>query len=213
MTRPTTAGDVPAHRAEEERLRIAVDFDGVLFDHVPYVLRGFRDAHGIDLEDEGFRYWDFFQYRAVRERNLTWNCVRSVLDHIDNDPALHKLPPRDPYARVVMARWRSQGHEVRIVTAREPSCRPATEEFLRTNRIPYDELVMAATKKTGHDVLVDDAPHNVLMAAADGGFALLMDQPYNRDVPCKGNPLRVRHWRDVEQAVEMRPQLAPELVR
>ena len=57
--------DAPASRPldgnADRRLRIAVDFDGVLFDHVPYVLRGFRDAHGIDLEEEGLRYWDFFQ--------------------------------------------------------------------------------------------------------------------------------------------------------
>jgi 5'(3')-deoxyribonucleotidase len=193
---------------EGARLRIAADFDGVLFDHVPYLLRGFRDAHGIDLEAEGFRYWDFFQYRAVRERNLTWQCVRRVLDAIDNDPHLHRLPPRDPYAASVMGRWREDGHEVRVVTAREPSCREATEQFLRAHRIPHDGLVMGAAKKTGYDVLVDDAPHNVLMAAADGGLALLMDHPYNRDVPCKRNPLRVRHWREVELAVRLAQRAA-----
>src|SRR5437764_1054201 len=83
------------------KMRIAVDFDGVLFDHVPYVLRGFRDAHGIDLEEEGMRYWDFFQYRAVREKNLTWQCVSTVLRAIDTDAALHTLPPRDPHDRAV----------------------------------------------------------------------------------------------------------------
>jgi hypothetical protein len=68
-------------------MKIAVDFDGVLFDHVPYLLRGFRDAHGIDLQEEGLRYWDFFQYRAVREANLTWSCVRNVLERIDTRPS------------------------------------------------------------------------------------------------------------------------------
>src|SRR5437667_12531754 len=85
-----------------KKLRIAVDFDGVLFDHVPYLLRGFRDAHGIDLEAEGFRYWDFFQYRAVREADLTWRCVRRILERIHTDHAIHELPPRDPHARAAM---------------------------------------------------------------------------------------------------------------
>ena len=183
------------------RLRIAVDFDGVLFDHVPYVLRGFRDAHGIDLEEEGMRYWDFFQYRAVREKNLTWQCVSTVLRAIDTDPAIHTLPPRDPHAREVMARWARQGHEVSVVTARGEEARETTELFLERHRIPHERLVMRASRKTGYDVLVDDAPHNVLMAAADGGMALLMDHPYNRDVPTKRNPVRVRSWHDVEVAV------------
>src|SRR5438067_13136730 len=146
-----------------DTMRIAVDFDGVLFDHVPYVLRGFRDAYGIDLEEEGMRYWDFFQYRAVREKNLTWQCVSTVLRAIDTDPALHTLPPRDPHAREVMARWTRQGHEVLIVTARGEEARATTELFLERNHIPHDRLVMSAARKTGYDVLVDDAPHNVLM--------------------------------------------------
>jgi uncharacterized HAD superfamily protein len=199
-------------------LRIAVDFDGVLFDHVPAVLRGFRDAHGIDLQDEGFRYWDFFQYRAVRERNLTWNCVRSVLRAIDTDLALHELPPRDPHAAEVMDRWRAAGHRVLVVTAREAEARAATERFLQAHAIPHDGLVLGAARKTGYDVLVDDAPHNVLMAAADGGLALLMDHSYNRDVPTRGNPVRVGDWKDVARVVaeklassaDLRPETRPQ---
>jgi uncharacterized HAD superfamily protein len=180
-----------------------VDFDGVLFDHVPYVLRGFRDAHGIDLAAEGFRYWDFFQYRAVRERNLTWNCVRNVLRDIDRDIELHKAPPRDPYAALVLGRWRAAGNRVTVVTARDPEARETTEFFLRHHRIPHDDLVLGASRKLGYDVLVDDAPHNALMAAAGGSLALLLDHPYNRDVPTDRNPLRVRTWREVEQVVAL----------
>lgn len=188
---------------KNQNLRIAVDFDGVLFDHVPYLLRGFRDAHGIDLEDEGLRYWDFFQYRAVREKNLTWNCVRSILTAIDTDAAIHERPPRDPNAKHVMRHWAEAGHAVNVVTARGEEARATTEAFLARHEIPHHALVMGASRKTGWDVLVDDAPHNVLMAAADGGLALLMDHPYNRDVPTRRNPLRVRDWLDVERAVQM----------
>jgi uncharacterized HAD superfamily protein len=182
----------------DSNLRIAVDFDGVLFDHIPYLLRGFRDAHGIDLAAEGLRYWDFFQYRAVREKGLTWHCVSQVLEAIDTDPVIHELPPRDEDAATVMGAWRDAGHHVSIVTARHPRARHTTEAFLRRHGVPHDALVMGAAIKTGYDVLVDDAPHNVLMAAADGGLALLMDHPYNRDVPTHRNPLRVGDWREVE---------------
>jgi hypothetical protein len=184
------------------RLRIAVDFDGVLFDHVPYLLRGFRDAHDIDLEDEGFRFWDFFQYRAVRERNLTWNCVATILGGIEADPTHHMMPPKDPAAANIIRTWRRMGHEVFIVTARASTSRATTELFLRTHGIEHDGLRMGVALKTGYDVLIDDAPHNVLMAAAAGGLALLMDHPYNRDVPDQRNPLRVRNWDDVRVQVE-----------
>lgn len=199
MTSAALPGTMPG--PARRGLSIAVDFDGVLFDHVPYVLRGFRDAHGIDLAAEGFRHWDYFQYRAVRERNLTWNCVRTLLHAIDTDPELHREPPRDPLAATVMRHWRRAGHEVSVVTAREPESRDVTEGFLRLHGLDHDALVMGAAAKTGYDVLVDDAPHNVLMAAADGGLALLMDHPYNQDVPTHTNPLRVHDWREVAHAV------------
>lgn len=102
-----------------------------------------------------------------------------------------------------MRRWMDAGHEVRVVTAREEAARETTEGFLARHRIPHHALVMGASRKTGYDVLVDDAPHNVLMAAADGGLAVLMDQPYNRDVPTRRNPVRARSWRDVERIVPL----------
>ncbi len=181
-----------------DRMHIAVDFDGVLFDHVPYILRGFRD-HGIDLEAEGLRHWDYYQYQAVQDAGLTMPQIRRLLMAIETDPHLHREALRDNLAPIVMADWKAQGHRVDVVTARDRRSEAVTRMFLERHRIPFDSLRMEARIKTGYDVLVDDAPHNVLMAAADGGHALLMDHPYNRDVPTHTNPLRVADWQDVAE--------------
>jgi uncharacterized HAD superfamily protein len=195
----------PRTGAQEGPLRIAVDFDGVLFDHVPYILRGFRDAYGIDLEAEGFQFWDFFQYRAVRERGLTWNCVVRILSEVETDESLHREPPRDPACRTILSQWRKEGHTVEIVTARGANARSATELFLKEHHIPHDGLRMGISRKVGWDVLLDDAPHNVLMAAAGGSLALLMDHPYNRDVPSDRNPYRVDGFTDAARVVRSIP--------
>lgn len=184
-----------------ERLRIAVDFDGVLFDHVPYVLRGFRDRLGIDLAAEGFRHWDYYRYKQVQDADLPPSHIQAVLHDIETDLKLHSEPPRDRLAAQVIAQWMAQGHTVDIVTARSRVAEKATRHFLQTHGIPYNDLVMERSLKTGWDVLVDDAPHNVLMAAADGTLSLLMDHPYNRDVPTHTNPLRVKDWQDVAEQV------------
>lgn len=182
-------------------LRIGVDFDGVLFDHIPYVLRAFRDTHGIDLSREEFLHWDVTRHEAVRERGLTWQCVRSVLQAIETDPLVHEAPLRDRYSGDVIRRWRSDGHTVQVVTARDPESRVVTQAFLEGNGIEHDGLRMGVDLKTGYDVLVDDAPHNVTAAAAQGGMALVMDQPYNRYVEEREGLVRVRNWFDVEQEV------------
>ncbi len=185
-------------------LRIAVDFDGVLFDHVPYVLRGFRDRLGIDLAAEGLRHWDYYHYRAVQDADVPFSAIKGVLRDIETDLDLHMEPPRDELAAHVMAEWVRAGHRVDVVTARSREAEEATRTFLTAHGIPHHNLVMEARVKTGYDVLVDDAPHNVLMAAADGGMALLMDHPYNRDVPAHTNPVRVHDWAEVRARVAHR---------
>lgn len=182
-------------------LRIAVDFDGVLFDHVPYVLRGFRDRLGIDLAAEGMRHWDYYHYRAVQDADVPFSSIKKVLLDIETDLDLHLEPARDPLAAEVMGGWMRAGHRVEVVTARSRPAEEATRTFLTTHGIPHHGLVLEARAKTGYDVLIDDAPHNVLMAAAGGGLALLMDHPYNRDVPTGRNPFRVLDWGDVEARV------------
>lgn len=182
-----------------ENMKIAVDFDGVLFDHIPYVLRGFRDHFDIDLEAEGLRHWDYFHYQAIQDADLSYGAVRKILSAIETDPFLHLERPRDAAAASVMREWRDAGHHVSVVTARSEESRAVTQMFLERNGIPFDELRMGAHIKTGYDLLVDDAPHNVLMAAADGSKALLMDHPYNRDVPTHTNPVRVQDWDEVRE--------------
>lgn len=183
--------------ALRKKLRIAVDFDGVLFDHVPHLLRALRDAHNVDLLEEGLRHWDFMQYRCVKRAGLTFQDIKPLLEAIETNLPLHRAGLRDPAARRVIAAWKRAGHTVNIVTAREEVAREATAQFLSLNRVPYDRLIMDAKVKTGWDLLVDDAPHNVLAASAAGGQAFLMDHPYNQAVVCDGNPRRVHTWREV----------------
>lgn len=122
-------GAAPAAR------RIAVGFDGVLFDHVPCLLRGFGDAHGTGFQEEGFRHRDFSRHRAVRERNLTW----AASGRSSTSSAPRGETPRQ------------HRHGLRARRPRD------TEGFLRRNRIPHDMLMMGASRKAGWDVRVDDA--------------------------------------------------------
>ncbi|HWG92275.1 MAG TPA: hypothetical protein VNZ52_15600 [Candidatus Thermoplasmatota archaeon] len=187
----------PPFWSPQERLRIAVDFDGVLFNHVPHMLRALRDNHNVDLLDEGLRHWDFMAYRSVQEAGLTYQGIKTLLHAIETDLEIHDTDLRDETARHVMEAWREAGHEVYIVTARDSTSHDATKYFLERNDVPYDGIVMDAKVKTGYDLLVDDAPHNVLAASGAGGLAFLMDHPYNRGVRTGMNPRRVRTWSEV----------------
>ncbi len=193
------------------KLNIAVDVDGVLFDHIPYVLRAFRDNLGIDMDRDDLRAWDFFHLHAIQEADLTWGEVRRVLDAVESDWVLHEEEPLDPLAANVMADWIARGHTVDVVTARAPKHEHVTKVFLNHHGIPHHALRMGVALKTGYDVLIDDAPHNVLLAAADGTKAFLYDHPYNRDVPTHTNPVRVHDWHDVDDRVQELTEQLPML--
>jgi len=193
--------DEPGGRVRtDDRVRVAVDVDGVLFDHLPHIHRAFREADGVDLAEEGFRHWDFQAYDAVREAGLDREAVRAVLDRVETNPRLHRAPPLDRRAPSVMASWRSAGCSVEVVTARGEVSRAVTELFLAANGIPHDELHMDVAEKTAWDLIVDDAPANARAAARAGTPVLLMDQPYNRSVDEAGPIRRVRDWAQARAA-------------
>jgi hypothetical protein len=101
------------------------------------------------------------------------------------------------------------GIRIRIVTHRlviNFSHAPAvtdTVSFLDQHNIPYRDLTFVKDKAdVGTDLLIDDAPHNIinLRAAKGEESAMVFDQPYNRDIA----GLRAHSWGDVVAEVSKR---------
>lgn len=101
------------------------------------------------------------------------------------------------------------GIRIRIVTHRlvvNFSHAPAvmdTVTFLDTWNIPYRDICFVRDKAVvGTDLLIDDAPHNIiaLRQARGEDAAMIFDQPYNRNLP----GLRALNWGDVVAEVSKR---------
>lgn len=181
--------------------RIGVDFDGVLFDQVPHIIRGFRELHDVDLAPVESWHWNLSEHPAIQAAGLTEDQIWQVFRQLELEEAIHRADPLDPHALEVLGAWQARGWQVHIATSRPEHSRPAVEAFLSHNQVPHDLLEMGVYPKTGYDVLVDDLPPNVQAAAEDGGHGLLFHQPYNVSFETDGNPRRVQGWREVEAAV------------
>jgi 5'(3')-deoxyribonucleotidase len=101
------------------------------------------------------------------------------------------------------------GIRIRIVTHRlviNFSHAPAvtdTVSFLDQHNIPYRDLTFVKDKAdVGTDLLIDDAPHNIINLRAVKGeeSAMVFDQPYNREI----GGLRAHSWGDVVAEVSKR---------
>lgn len=178
-------------RILDDELRIAVDFDGVLFDQSRHVREAFQDVHGVDPGPVEEWPWQLTEHPPIRDAGLDSEDTWTVFAAVHNDRERHREDPLDPRSVDVLARLREAGHTVEVVTARDPESREPTEFFLSRNAIPHDRLVMGDNVKTGWDVLLDDLPPHVERVAEDGSLGLLHDQPYNRAYETDGNPRRV----------------------
>jgi hypothetical protein len=185
-------------RVLDDELRIAVDFDGVLFDQSRHVREVFQEVHDLDPGPAEDWPWRLTDHPPIREAGLDSNDTWTVFDAVHNDTDRHREPPLDPRTVDVLGRLREAGHTVEIVTARDPASREPTEFFLDRNDIPHDRLVMGDNTKTGWDVLLDDLPPHVERVAQDGALGLLHDQPYNRAYETDGNPRRVAGFHELE---------------
>lgn len=184
-------------------LRIAVDFDGVLFDQSAHIRERFHEIHGVDIGPVDEWPWNLSEHPPVKQAGLTDEDTWEVFHSVHNDEALHRTEPLDADCRRVLEALLEVGHRVEVVTARSPTSREVTELFLERNAIPHERLVMGDHEKTGWDVLVDDLPHHVQRVADDGSVGLLMDHPYNRAYEATANPYRVDGWRHVGQVLDV----------
>jgi uncharacterized protein len=153
----------------------------------------------IDIDSTLHHYWD--QLDAVAQRRFgvalpyaeqaTWEIgllepeqVRAAVAETHED---EQVLAAVPYAGAVEAvrDWHEAGHFIHVTSHRSPGAHDATARWLDAIGLPYDELhcsydKLARAREIGIDVLVDDAPANLLGALDSGMTAATLQHPWNR---------------------------------
>ncbi len=199
-----------SNHANASEFVLGVDLDGVVADYE----NGFRAfvaaRKGVDPE-------------SIPPAN-DWSLTRSGWPIADETEflQLHREAVSDarmfanlnPIPGASEALWAlsDAGIRIRIVTHRlvvNFSHAPAvmdTVTFLDTWNIPYRDICFVRDKAVvGTDLLIDDAPHNILALreARGADAAMIFDQPYNRSL----TGLRAHNWGDVVAEVSRRTGL------
>lgn len=201
-------------------LRIGVDIDGVLADHLPPRCARFHAWYG---------------YKVTPSEILDVNeplggTGISMEDHVKMLYAIdtgHFLDMRViPGARTSLNHLQDAGHELILISHRTDDIHDITADWAAEHRVPYDELYVGAppdkTQLVDIDVLIDDSVSNVNRAAASGGEGVLFCRHYNEhemrslldDVRLPDSDLSTLHkdlaqqWRDIEKLIA---ELANEL--
>ena len=92
-----------------------------------------------------------------------------------------------------------QQFRIVIITARRPSARPQTLDWLHDHGLLFDELYLTDEKTGVADNLVfavDDHPEHVQDYAKQGVKVFIMDQPWNQCFSASG-VTRVTNWKQL----------------
>lgn len=186
-------------------MKLGIDLDGVVYNfHVPFCKLAekklkreldYPECWNFFAEQWGITFQEFDELMAfgVKYRNLWW------------------VGPEIEGAKNGLQELIDDGHEIVIITHRGPKgaemeARWATEHWLAVHRIPHHELFITHEKtKFDLDLIVEDAPKNVLAAQAAGEIGVCYTQPWNTDDKEEWNgsgpQYRVDNWEQVVKVV------------
>ena len=165
--------------AEEEVQRIYHELTGESWPRELYASAGGLDGSVID--------------RGLIEQIFDYFHDRSI-------PALPVMPGARLALRTLQRRFR-----IVIITARRPSARPQTLEWLHSHELPFDELHLTDDKTDVAEGLVfavDDHPDHVQDYVNQGIQVFLMDQPWNQCFSASG-VTRVANWDQLLQTFQL----------
>lgn len=174
-------------------VRLGVDVDSVLCDSVPSLLNRINYWQGTQLTKSDVVQWDFPVGNYATLGQL-------ILEAFRDPEFVVSLPPMT--GAVFHMSLLCQAFDVVVVTSRKQLTVGATREWVEKWFGPLPVVHTGDSKNDCQlDILVDDAPHNVVAFADSGRPAILFDQPWNRKVPVRPLVWRCRDWWQVYDTV------------
>ncbi len=184
------------------RRGFAVDIDNVLAHAEHEVQRIFHELTG--------ESWPSETYASAGGLDCSdWDrdLIERIFDYF-HEQSIPTLPVV-PGARQGLQRLQKD-YRIVLITARRPTARRQTLDWLDEHGIPFDELHHTG-EKTGvsNDIVlaVDDHPVHVREYLAQGAQVFLMDQPWNRTFSASG-VIRVSDWDELLRNLDVRSKPA-----
>jgi 5'(3')-deoxyribonucleotidase len=179
---------------ESGRLKIGVDIDSVVCEMVEPLLKRINNKYNTN-----------FNRRDIREWNWVFKCdgfdidgeteiheAMDTLDFISNLPVIAGAQNAIEHL--------SKNNSIMFITSRRNCLQKPTLAWIKKNFGDYPVRFTddVEDNKNGYavDILIDDAAHHVEAFVKKNEFAVLFDQPWNRDVNDE-RILRVDSWRDI----------------
>lgn len=174
-----------------KRATLLIDMDSVITDLMSKWFSAYNEAYDDHLTVDQLTGWNTHQ-KVKKE------CGSKIYEFLEQPGFYRDLRPL-PQALEVIKRL-NERYDIFIVTTSPINAFKDKTEWI-LEYLPFigaEKIIFTHFKhKIKGDILFDDAPHNLISFQNEGGIAVAMDYPYNRDINC----LRVSGWLQFENNV------------
>jgi 5'(3')-deoxyribonucleotidase len=184
-------------------MKIGVDVDSVVCELMPTIMEHISKKVGKTYTIDDVINWEMnFDGEDLYE---------NIVEVLNSDKIL--LFPTVPLSKDCIDILSYRGSKICFITSRRSSLEENTKRWIEYN-FGYYEVFHAGNgeDKNGYeiDILIDDAPHHIKDFVDGGGYAILFDRPWNRDMgkyeDCS-RMLRAKGWKDVLFGVSVLEEL------
>jgi uncharacterized HAD superfamily protein len=177
-----------------DRLRIAVDLDGVLAETMESWCKRANQCLGTS-----FKLDDLDTWASWRKLGITREQFFQFLDEAWDD--WESIPPTELRLAQKVQKISRLG-QIDVVTGRSKESVNAAKKWLAEHRIPYERFVRVPGWKDkiflNYDVYIDDAPELMpLISRNPLMWGILYSRPWNRTVPELRQVFRVESWTEI----------------
>lgn len=159
---------------------LAIDIDNVSIDMAQHVVNRINEKYGTSLTIEDIVEWD----QKWNHNGKTIDYTKELFRNFDK-PGFVGSAQMMPGAEKGIKRLLNEGNNVYFLTGRSNKYKPETDEWAKQVD-PDMKVVYAPEGKRHHvknfDVLLDDAPKELLGVSVVGGNPVAFDRPWNRKV-------------------------------
>ena len=194
-------------------MRIYIDFDDVLCETARALSVLALEMFGRDVPYDDIQFFDLEKSFSLTDAQLDRLMARAHEDHF-----LLNLAPTPGGTDAIHA-WEAAGHDVSIVTGRQPTCHAGSMQWLRARGLahmgiiyvdkygrapanpPADAPVMIkldAFNRLHFDIAIDDSPAALdLLAPRRDCRTIIFDRPWNRAYPPAPTMTRATSWAEI----------------
>ena len=192
-----------------EKLRVAVDVDGVLAETMEAWTKTFNKLHGTR-----FKLKDIDSWASWIKFGITKDEFYRILDGTWENWL--DIPPTEPDLAAKVQRAERHG-VLDIVTGRSESTVLAVKQWLKNQGIKYNRFVRVPGWRykiaLGYDVYIDDAPEMMpMISRSPSVFGILYQRPWNMDVLDLLQVFKVRTWSQIpsilKEIIDIKKEIA-----